>query len=260
MQILIEKGRDLLRKGAAGLSTIARLGRFSPGETLPVTSPRICRAVLEFSPSRTSAAIASWRSPLASRPLGYCVRARIVEPRMPAGARDADAMTATRFDVVHADPKLLAFLGRDAADFHVFELRCAGLETLWRGDLARVQETRRPVLAGMTIYAGAEAIEIEHLAFPVLESGRLLEIRGWLDEAYGNPVPSIDWGRVRHVRRSQRSRTVTLPRQLTRSVADSGTSELSVLYSEDPGIRTRFGRGPADAAALEARRRLPRGA
>lgn len=262
MRILIERGQDLLRRSAAGLDALAQFAGRSPSQNLPVSSPRIRRAIVELCESRPITAAGSSSAGCAdrSRPFGYRVRTRLVQRRAPAGAPDVEGVTATRFDVVQADPGLLAFLGQHAPGFHVFELRCAGLETLWRCDLAKVQETRRPVLAGMTVYAGTEAIEIEHLAFPILESGRILEIRGWFDEAHGNPMPSIDWRQVRNVRRNERSRTVTLPRELMRAAANPGTRALSVLYGEDPGVCARFGAGPANGAVLEGRRRLPRGA
>ena len=262
MRIIMERGRDLLRRSTAGLGVIAHFGGFSPRDNLPVSSPHIRRAILDLSEGGSTRLAANLPSECTERdrPLAYRVRIRLVEGRAHAGPADADAVTATHFDVVSADPGLLTFLGQHSPGFHVFELRCAGLETLWRGDLAKVQETRRPVRAGMTVYLGAEAIELEHLAYPVLESSRILEIRGWFDETCGNPMPSIDWRRVRHVRRNERSRTVTLPGQLTRTAANSGTGELSGLYAEDPGLRARLGAGSAHEAELEGRCQLSRSA
>lgn len=147
-------------------------------------------------------------------PLNYRARPERLCPSIAVNGSRADAVTSARFHVTEADPALLAFLGDPAQGFHVIELRCAGLEFLWRSDLTRVLDTRHAVLGRMTIFSGAGDLELAHLARPLIANGRVVAITGCFDligATTGEAVQAVDWSTVRSVRRFERARVTHLP-------------------------------------------------
>lgn len=247
MLSILTKGVAVLRGSLPGLRGRTSITRSSPapGDRMPVASPRIRRAMADLRgrASRTDGASTASGDP--GQALAYCVRPRLFTSRARPGFDALDVPSVTRFHVVGGDPALLAFLGKARPGFHVFELSCAGLEALWRDDLAKVLETRRPIAGRLTVLLHAGHAEFEHVALPVLDAGRVVAIRGWFDQIDGTGVSArqIDWASVRDVRRSERSRAFSLPARLMRPDARWPESEVErqVLFAEDPGMQRWHG-------------------
>ncbi len=247
MLSILTRGAVVLRDSLLGLRGRTFIAGVSPtpNDRAPVASPRIRRAIgdLRGRASRTASG-----SPAKSDPgqaLAYCVRPRLVTCRVRPGFDAVDVPPVTRFHVMSANPALLAFLGQATPGFHVFALSCAGLEKLWRDDLAKVLETRRPIAGRLTVLLDTGHAELEHVALPVLDAGRVVAIRGWFDQIDGTGISArqIDWAGVRDVRRLDRSRAFNLPARLLRPDAQWPESEVErqVLFAEDPGVQRRHG-------------------
>ena len=121
-----------------------------------------------------------------------------------------------RFNILEADVRLLSFVGQQAAPFEVLQLSCAGFQYHWRSDLARVLEDRVPLIGRVFMLTDRLDIVADHLAIPVSGHRGLIEIRGWfaLSRRIGETRESFQWSEVAIVRRSQRSRQISLPSRL----------------------------------------------
>jgi hypothetical protein len=212
---------SILTKGPAALwrSILALRGRTSiarvstaPSDRMPVDSPRIRRAIGDLRGRAAQGADGPRAGGDWSQALGYLVRPELVACRTRPGFDAVDVPPVTRFQVMEADCALLSFLGKATTGFHVFELSCAGLERLWRDDLAMVHETRRPIGGRVVVYLESGHAEFEHVALPAIEADRVVAIRGWFDQIDGTGISlgQIDWNQVRDVRRLERSRSIPL--------------------------------------------------
>lgn len=251
MLSILTKGAAVLRRSLLGLRGRASIAGVSPlPSDTAVLSPRIRRAIGDL---RGRASRAAGGPPASGDPgqaLAYCVRPQFVACQVRPGFDALEVPPVTRFRVTGANPAFLAFLGRATPGFHVFELSCAGLERLWRDDLAKVLETRRPIAGRLTVLLDSGHAELEHVALPVLDAGRVVAIRGWFDQIDGTGVSvrQIDWAGLRDVRRLERARMFPLPARLMRPDACWPECDVQrqVRLAEDPGVPRRGGVRPPD--------------
>lgn len=239
---------SLLRRMAATLRGLVSIEGVAsdPKVRREIASPRIRQALEDLCDCiRRDGGTVSDRAGC-EHALSYRIRPRFEVRRVRPGFDSVEVPPIMRFQVVDADPELLTCLGRVAVGFHVFELSCAGLERHWRDDLAKVLETRCPIAGRLTVFVNADHAELEHIALPVIDAGRVVAIRGWFDQIDGTgvSVSQIEWTNIRQVRRAERSRPFDLPARFIRPESGGSESEVQrqALHATNPCIPRRSAR------------------